>query len=120
MVTVVRRTADDTCVTAPQTTEDVVPTEDVVSTEEFDAAARALVQRLHDEAMQLIADLAENWDPTAAAEPAEQVSVLRISELPAPPPRPLVRTAEALATAVTDQIAVQEATHEQTRLPAAA
>jgi hypothetical protein len=114
VVTVVRRTADDSCVTAPQTTEDVVPTE------EIDAAARALVQRLYDEAMQLIADLAENWEPTAAAEPAEPISVLRISQLPAPPPRPPARTAEVLATAVTDQIAVQQAAHEQTRLPAAA
>jgi hypothetical protein len=114
VVTVTCRTADDTCVTAPQTTEDAV------STAEADAAARALVQRLHDEAMQLIADLAESWDPAAEADPTEQISVLRISQLPAPPPRPLVRTAEVLATAVTDQIAVQQAADRQAPLPAAA
>ena len=114
MVTVVRRTADDSCVTAPQTTEDAV------STEEMDAAARALVQRLHDEAMEHIADLAENWDPTAEAEPTEQISVLRISQLPAPPPRPLVRTADVLATAVTDQIAVQQPGAELVPMSAAA
>jgi hypothetical protein len=127
VVTVGRRTAEDTAVTAPETTEDAV------SAEGTEAAARELVQRLHDEAMQLIADLAENWDPTAAAGPAERISVLRISELPAPPPfRPLLPSAArqpsaasqpsaaTLAAAVTDQIAVQQAADGWAAVPAAA
>ncbi|MGY1751394.1 hypothetical protein [Modestobacter sp. SYSU DS0511] len=46
---------------------DLQTTQDVVSFAEMAAAGRERVERLHDEAMQLIADLAEHWDE---AEPA--------------------------------------------------
>ncbi|MGY1845177.1 hypothetical protein [Modestobacter sp. SYSU DS0875] len=49
---------------------DLQTTQDVVSFAEMAAAGRERVERLHDEAMQLIADFAEHWDEAEPA-PAE-------------------------------------------------
>ncbi|OMQ15107.1 hypothetical protein A7K94_0211805 [Modestobacter sp. VKM Ac-2676] len=70
MVTVGPRTAENTAVTDLQTTQAAVPFAELA------AAGHACVERLHDEAMQLIAELVEHWDESepAPVEPADEAA----------------------------------------------
>ncbi|MGY1855826.1 hypothetical protein [Modestobacter sp. SYSU DS0290] len=58
---------------------DLHTTEGAAPFEEMAAAGHAFVEQLHDEALQVIADLAEHWDDVEP-EPREDVAVLEASD----------------------------------------
>jgi hypothetical protein len=76
------RTAGSTDVTAEGTTEDVASAAEETAAGAALAAGLDAVARLHDDAMGLIAALADGWDPSAADEGGDDVRVLRLAERP--------------------------------------
>ena len=71
------RTADESIVTTPETTDVPVAVDDPTALDTAFAAALDAVSRLHDDALAAIAALADAWDT-----PADEVRVLRRAELP--------------------------------------
>jgi hypothetical protein len=74
-------------VTTPGTTEDLADAAEETAAGVALAAGLDAVARLHDDALHLLAHLAETWDQPAEADqaadqPADEVRVLRLAERP--------------------------------------
>jgi len=70
-------------VTTPGTTDDRTSADEGTPVDVAHAAGLDAVARLHDEALRLIASLAEDWAaPVPAVAAADEVRVLRMAERP--------------------------------------
>ena len=77
-----RPTADTGVVTTQGTTDDRVRAVEETAAGAALAAGLDAVARLHDQAMELIAHLADTWDQPAADGQGDGVRVLRLAERP--------------------------------------